>query len=164
VIQLGFKLLNEYIRYDRLTGKLFWKKMSSPKALKGDEILNTNGKGYIRFYLKGKCYMASKVVWYLHYGKWPTLYIDHINGIRNDNRIINLREVSSSGNCLNKIIHRKGRLIGTYFNKKLNKWVATAPSNYLNRKSNTQKYLGLFKNEKDAYNAVVRYCKNKEAL
>src|SRR6516225_11799534 len=39
------------------------------------------------------------LIWALYYGEWPTKTIDHINGIRGDNRIKNLRDVSLSINC-----------------------------------------------------------------
>jgi hypothetical protein len=42
---------------------------------------------------------AHRVAWFLHHGRWPEYQIDHINGNRNDNRIVNLRECS--GQSLN---------------------------------------------------------------
>jgi hypothetical protein len=36
------------------------------------------------------------------YGNWPSI-IDHINSVRHDNRLENLREVTASENCKNRI-------------------------------------------------------------
>lgn len=51
---------------------------------------------------KTRLYMAHRVVWLIHHGQWPDGEIDHINRIRDDNRIENLRLASRSQNCQNK--------------------------------------------------------------
>ena len=43
-----------------------------------------------------------QMVWALAYGRWPT-QIDHENGIRTDNRIGNLREVTAAENRANYV-------------------------------------------------------------
>ena len=48
-----------------------------------------------------KNYYAHRVCWYLHYGSFPTKQIDHINGVRHDNRICNLREAPDGENKQN---------------------------------------------------------------
>lgn len=53
-----------------------------------------NGKGYWQVHVRYKSYLAHRLAWLLHYGEWPTKQIDHINGIRGDNRIVNLREAT----------------------------------------------------------------------
>lgn len=45
--------------------------------------------------------LAHRVAWAIHYGKYPDQFIDHINGVRGDNRITNLRDVSKELNCKN---------------------------------------------------------------
>lgn len=44
---------------------------------------------------------AHRIIWALHAGAWPTLQIDHINRVRDDNRIENLREVTPAENLQN---------------------------------------------------------------
>lgn len=46
-------------------------------------------------------FKAHRVIWALHYGVWPESEIDHINGVRSDNRIENLRLATRSGQLQN---------------------------------------------------------------
>lgn len=46
--------------------------------------------------------LAHRIVWAMHYGEWPNQVIDHINHVRNDNRIVNLRDVSNAENMRNR--------------------------------------------------------------
>lgn len=55
---------------------------------------------YIR--VLGTRYMAHRLAWLYVYAKWPTSDIDHINRVKHDNRIINLREVTKSENQYNR--------------------------------------------------------------
>lgn len=58
--------------------------------------------GYRMLSYRNKKYLTHRVIWYLHYGKWPAHNIDHINRDRLDNRIENLRDVSQSINTRNR--------------------------------------------------------------
>lgn len=49
----------------------------------------------------GVCISAHRIIWALHHGAWPKLHLDHINRIRDDNRIENLREVTPQQNADN---------------------------------------------------------------
>lgn len=61
-----------------------------------DDRSNPSGSldrdGYLIIKVKGKQYKAHRIVWLLHHGDFPNGEIDHINRIRTDNRIENLRE------------------------------------------------------------------------
>lgn len=59
-------------------------------------------KGYRLIGINGVLYQAHRVAFAYHKGRWPTDQIDHINGIRDDNRIENLREVGHLENHRNK--------------------------------------------------------------
>ena len=64
--------------------------------------------GYERIYLcrdgKQKRFMVHRLVWEAFVGKIPDGYeIDHINTIRDDNRLSNLRVVTRKGNMANPI-------------------------------------------------------------
>jgi hypothetical protein len=56
------------------------------------------------------------MAWALVYGRFPR-QIDHINGIKNDNRLVNLREVTTSENDQNRLMPwkmGKGKIPGVY--------------------------------------------------
>lgn len=63
--------------------------------------------GYVRIYVSGKKFLAHRVAWKLATGIDPELDIDHINGIKHDNRLENLRHVSRAHNLQNVFKPRK---------------------------------------------------------
>lgn len=63
--------------------------------------------GYLQIYIDGKTYLAHRAAWLHFYGEWPRQQIDHINGIKTDNRIKNLRDVSARTNNENIIPQRR---------------------------------------------------------
>ena len=64
----------------------------------------TNGRGWLKIKVKDKKYRVHRIVWKIFYGEDPPagLEIDHINRIRSDNRISNLRAVTRAENHLNR--------------------------------------------------------------
>jgi len=58
------------------------------------------GGGYLGLGIEKRVYSIHRLVWLYEYGYFPK-EIDHINGIRTDNRLENLREVSRSQNNWN---------------------------------------------------------------
>lgn len=79
------------------------------KNIAGTAVGNCNGgDGRMRVRIGRRNFYAHRIVWLMHYGVEPDGVIDHINGNGADNRIINLRSVSSSTNSRNKI--RKQRM------------------------------------------------------
>jgi hypothetical protein len=102
--------LNEYFSYNPETGKLTWKKLRpQSRARVGDEVGCADGHGYRRTKLFGRSYEVHRICWILYTGFWPKSCIDHINHIRDDNRICNLREVSYGQNQLNRKHPRPSR-------------------------------------------------------
>ena len=67
--------------------------------------------GYLMFRLSmnGKIYefLFHRAIWAHCYGRLPTGQLDHVNGIKTDNRIENLREVTASENKQNVLYHWK---------------------------------------------------------
>jgi len=59
-------------------------------------------RGYLKFKVGQKIIKAHCIAWALHYGEWPKQEIDHINRVKNDNRIVNLRDVSHTENMRNR--------------------------------------------------------------
>lgn len=112
------KDLRKVLRYDPQTGKLFWRERDVSMfrdgyrdakgncnnwnaRYSGNEACNALSKGYLIGSVFGKRLKAHRVAWAIYYGEWPSHQIDHINGVRNDNRIENLRDVMSSENQKN---------------------------------------------------------------
>ena len=88
-------------------GKLFYRenRYGSCNRLmnkKGDEAGCYEKKsGYVTIGVHGKTYRAHHLVWLYHHGVMPTM-LDHINNIRDDNRIENLRETTYQDNQRNR--------------------------------------------------------------
>jgi len=58
--------------------------------------------GYRAVQHLGTLYLAHRLAWALMTGAWPEHEIDHINGQTDDNRWLNLREVTRSENMQNQ--------------------------------------------------------------
>jgi len=67
---------------------------------------------------------VHRLVWAFVNGKWPNDQIDHVNGIKNDNRLINLREANNSQNNMNKgkQSNNTSGFKGVSWHKLRNKW------------------------------------------
>lgn len=81
--------------------------------------------------------------------------IDHLNGVRSDNRIENLRWVSTRQNTQNKETHRGGKLPGvTFRNRGLKKpWLSRCVVGGIDR------HLGYYSTEQEAHEAYVNFVK-----
>ena len=112
-------LIREYFDYNAQTGALVWKKKPAIAVSAGDlagNIQPSNGYRYVSF--KGYSIRAHRLIWALFYGEWPEGDLDHINGIRSDNRISNLRDAGRCSNAQNERKARKNNkstgLLGSY--------------------------------------------------
>jgi hypothetical protein len=94
--------LKELFHYDPEEG-IFTRKLStSSNARVGDIAGSKNSDGYIQIMINKNLYYAHRLAWLYFYGKLPIYIMDHINGIKDDNRIVNLREVTRQDNNQNK--------------------------------------------------------------
>jgi hypothetical protein len=89
------------LAYDPETGRLTWKVLRNSLRI-GEEAKSLDVAGYVQVNVAGTVFKGHRLAWLIHYGEWPSDHIDHINGIRNDNRIANLRVVSGTINTQNK--------------------------------------------------------------
>ena len=106
----------------------------------------TNSNGYLRIVINNKSYFHHRIIYYAFKGfdiENISIEIDHINRIRNDNIIENLRTATSQQNHFNMTAK------GYSWNKHIKKWESYIKVN--GKKTN----LGYFENEKDARNAYL---------
>lgn len=136
--------LNEILKYDSETGKLFWRHISDEitsdhverasgwsaqsrnSRLAGKEALTySDRRGYKHGMIGGKSYQAHRIIWKMFYGEDPEI-IDHINGRQGDNRISNLRSCTNAENSRNykKITQSTSKYRGVSWVKRDQKWAA----------------------------------------
>lgn len=93
--------LKNVLNYDPETGVFTWKRPAHQKT-SGKLAGHKTKREYIYIGIDGEVYRAHRIAWLYYYGKPPINSIDHINGIRSDNRICNLRDVSNTVNTENQ--------------------------------------------------------------
>jgi hypothetical protein len=94
--------LKEILDYNPDTGIFTWK-VSKAKRIKVGSVAGCkNNLGYILIRIDGKIYLAHRLAWLYTHGDFPLNCIDHINQIKDDNRICNLRDVTVSENMQNQ--------------------------------------------------------------
>jgi len=134
VVAKGEELwIKENILYDPDTGWLWLTKADSSTDGFADR-LHTKGYRCVSRVFSGRyvLYLSHRLAWFLHYGVWPTDQIDHINNIRDDNRILNLREATNFENQGNRKIQKGGtsKYKGVCWDREKSKWVAYIQVNY----------------------------------
>jgi len=111
--------------YEPDTGLLLW---ADPKSNRKNAYVNshsTSNKQYRSVSVGGKTLKVHRVIAAMFLGldlMDETVIVDHINGLHGDNRLCNLRLTDARGNSGNLETHRNGKLVGTYYNIKSNRW------------------------------------------
>ena len=142
---LTAETLRQYLDYDAATG-LFTRRVTRKGGARAGDVAGTLSLGYVRIQLNGGFYMAHRLAWLWVYGHWPSKHLDHINRIKSDNRIANLREVSRSENMQNTSlsVNNTSGYRGVSYFKQTGKWQAYIATN---RKLH---HLGLFESPESA--------------
>lgn len=148
--------LLDTLTYNPDTGAFFWKNKGRGRQL-NKEVGSWDMYGYKTVRLgkqnNNKSYKLHRLAWFYATGEWPKHDIDHLNGIRHDNRMENLRDVPRKMNLENqrKIKNRptKTGLIGAYFDSRKDM--------FYSRISHHDKsiYLGSFKTAEEAHNKYM---------
>jgi hypothetical protein len=99
-LKLNQNRLKQMLKYDAETGQFTWLVKSGP--LSAGAIAGTPHNGYLRIQVDGKCYRAHRLAFFYVNGSMPIDEIDHINGIKNDNRWVNLRTTNHQTNMQNQ--------------------------------------------------------------
>lgn len=155
------EMLHEFLRYDSESGKLFWRHrplrfFKGEKSFRiwnyrfaGKEAFSIGREGYRSGTILGKRLQSHRVIWAMHYGEWPKGEIDHINGVNDDNRISNLRDVTHLENMRNtqaRIDNNSG-VMGVSWHKSSNRWRARIGVN------GVEIHIGSYMNKEDAIKA-----------
>ena len=129
--ELTAEHLRSILHYSPETG-IFTRKVRTAHRVKvGDVAGCSNGDGYLRIKVQRRKHLAHRLAWLHTYGEWPNDQIDHINRIRTDNRISNLRDVSNKQNLQNagKYSHNTSGHPGVSWHKRDSKWQAQIKHN-----------------------------------
>ena len=132
--------VNEYFTYRPESGEFIFKARSRDDftsnraygrhlARVGKKAGATSSHGYQLLWVDGVLYYAHRIAWLITYGelpRYPDFEIDHINGSRSDNRILNLRKVTKQENVLNAgtPVDNKSGVKGVHWSKNEKKWKA----------------------------------------
>lgn len=111
--------------YDPETGHLTWATKMCKKFGVGDRVGSVDAHGYRQVNVCKNWRKEHRVIWLWMTGEWPDGQIDHINGVRDDNRWVNLRVVTNLQNAQNrtKVVSKTG-LLGVSLRKSTGKYEA----------------------------------------
>jgi hypothetical protein len=139
--------LKQILDYNPDTGIFTWK-INCRNSKLGKVAGCMHHTGYICITINQKQYQLHRLAWLYMHGETPKNQIDHINCIKDDNRIINLRECTIKQNAFNRKISvtNTSGVKGISFNKHLKKWTA-----YINGKG-----LGYFSDINEAKDILMK--------
>jgi len=158
------EILRQLVEYDPETGKLFWRPRPSEFFTHSNHCKKWNARfagataghierrGYVILKVFECSLWAHRAAWALHYGMWPKHEIDHINGIRSDNRIENLRDIPHDQNQKNIRLAKNNTsgVAGVSYHAETKKWQATIDVD------GKRQYLGLFSDKSLAADARAK--------
>lgn len=122
--------LKELLHYCPDTGVFTWRSRRRGVTV-GSSAGHLSRYGYLAVTLDHKRYLVHRLVWLYVYGAWPAECVDHINRVRTDNRLCNLRTATRAQNRQNLSLTSRNSsgFRGVSFDKKNNKWRASISVN-----------------------------------
>lgn len=138
--------LKQLLHYEPQMGVFTWRVDRNHLARSGCVAGSVNSCGYRHIWIDGRQYKASRLAWLYVHGAFPSGLIDHIDRVRTNDRISNLRIASRIENGQNLGVRKnnKSGFVGVSWHKRTSKWTAQIAIN--GRKI----YLGLFNTAKEA--------------
>nr|DAE40822.1 MAG TPA: endonuclease [Caudoviricetes sp.] len=149
MLEIRYEEAARLFTYDRDSGVLYWR-IRNGNTIRRNYVAGSskgNNDGYRQVGIKGKIYQEHRIIMMLCFGHIPeNAEIDHINHVRDDNRLCNLRFVTGSENNRNKSVSSRSTtgVTGVTFDKNRNKYRAQIR---VNRKAI---YLGIFETLEEA--------------
>lgn len=149
------QMLRDCVTYDPDTGLFYGEYTTKSGKVMPRKFTYVNRDGYLDVGMFKRRFLLHRLAWFLFYGSWPNGILDHINRVKTDNRIANLRLATFSQNVANQDLSSRNKtgFRGVSFNKKANKFQASIGIN------NKVKYLGVFDTAIDAALAYDDACK-----
>lgn len=151
-LTIDVERLRSVLHYEPTTGAFTWR-VRRGRVRPGQVAGRVGNRGYVKILLAGEYWLAHRLAWAIVHGALPNAdrQIDHINRVRHDNRLANLRLVTQSENILNSDHFgcRRTQSRGTTFIARTSRWQAQISIQGRNT------YLGLFVTEAEAHAA---YC------
>jgi hypothetical protein len=144
--------MRRLLDYEPDTGVFRWRIQPSRNVKAGAVAGCVERNGYIVIGVDGTNFKAHRLAWLHFHGVWPEHDIDHINRVRADNRIANLRDVSRSVNLQNQTRPQKrgtSGYLGVTWYKRDKRWLAQI------RVNGRLKNLGYFSSAEAAHAAYL---------
>ena len=148
--------LRKLLTYNPATG-VFTRRISCASNARAGSIAGwISGAGRRTIRVDKRHYYAARLAWLYVHGRWPTHEIDHINRVRDDDRLCNLREATHSQNNANCTVksHNASGFKGIYFKRATGKWGASI------RYGKKSYYLGYYTSPQLAHAAYAKAAKN----
>ena len=125
---LTHETLIEILSYNPANGEFVWRSnQTNPLFIKVGRRAGDYVEGeYSDLTIMGRKFRAHRIAWLYMTGRWPRGVVDHVNGVKSDNRWENLREATRGQNAHNRPMNKNntsGRT-GVYFRSDTNKWRA----------------------------------------
>lgn len=159
-----YEALAELVRYEPSTGKIYWaprppgrpgSAWNARNAGRECGIVNNQSYRTVLFRFRGRllCVSIHRLVWFFENGSLPRGEIDHIDGVRTNNHISNLRDVSPGVNQRNarRRSDNVSGVTGVSWAAHVNKWQANT------NVAGKRHYLGLYDSFEDACQARLEF-------
>lgn len=125
---MTIEVLREMFVYNPETGELFRRVNSRARPNMLVPSGSLSGTGYLTAWVKTANVTVHRIAWALTHGAWPMEIVDHINGVKTDNRIANLRLVTPAQSLHNvsQTNDSTSGHRGVVWDPKAQKWCAQA--------------------------------------
>jgi len=131
-MRLTQERLKSLLHYDPCTGVFTWLDRRSIRVAAGHIAGGIHPHGYIHIGINKRQYGAHRLAFLYMTGEMPVNQVDHINGVRDDNKWANLRHATHSINSKNRRKDKtnKSGVTGVHWNKRDERWQSNIRINW----------------------------------